>query len=60
MLPLLLLTLACAPKVIKYPSFEPSSAPAAQEAPPAQEAAPPPAAPAPKAAAAKPTPKPVP
>ncbi|MCK6519241.1 CHAP domain-containing protein [Myxococcota bacterium] len=62
MLPLLLLTLACAPKVIKYPGLETSSAPAAQEAPPAKEAAPKPVAakPAPKPAAAKPAPKPAP
>ena len=61
MLPLLLLTLACAPKVIKYPGLETSSAPAAQEAPPAKEAAPKPVAAAPKPVAAKPapTPKPV-
>lgn len=68
MLPLLLLTLACAPKVIKYPGLETSSAPAAQEAPPAKEAAPKPVATkpaptpkpvAPKASAAKPAPKPV-
>jgi cell wall-associated NlpC family hydrolase len=70
MLPLLLLTLACAPKVIKYPGLETSSAPAAQEAPPAKEAAPKPVAAkpaptpkpvavAPKASAAKPAPKPV-
>lgn len=71
MLPLLLLTLACAPKVIKYPGLEASSAPAAQEAPPANAAAPQAAAakpvaqpvvaatPAPKPVAAKPAPKPV-
>jgi cell wall-associated NlpC family hydrolase len=59
MLPLLLLTLACAPKVIKYPGLETSSAPAAQEAPPAKEAAPKPVAAAPKASAPKPAPKPV-
>ena len=60
MLPLLLLTLACAPKVIKYPGLETSSAPAAQEAPPAKEAAPKPVAAAPKPVAAKPAPKPAP
>jgi cell wall-associated NlpC family hydrolase len=66
MLPLLLLTLACAPKVIKYPGLETSSAPAAQEAPPAKEVAAKPvaakpvaAAPAPKPVAAAPAPKPV-
>jgi cell wall-associated NlpC family hydrolase len=75
MLPLLLLTLACAPKVIKYPGLGPSSAPSAQEAPPANAAAPQAAAakpvaqpvvaakpapkPAPKPVAAKPAPKPV-
>ena len=75
MLPLLLLTLACAPKVIKYPGYQTSSAPAAQEAPPPDElvpapksvtaappksvAAKPAAAPAPKPVAAKPAPKPV-
>ncbi|MBK9648710.1 MAG: CHAP domain-containing protein [Deltaproteobacteria bacterium] len=67
MLPLLLLTLACAPKVIKYPGLETSSAPAAQQAPsPAPAPAPPPVAakptpaPAPKPVATKPTPAPAP
>lgn len=60
MLPLLLLTLACAPKVIRYPGIETPAAPSSSaEAPPAAEA-PPPVAPPPAVVAAKPTPKPAP